>query len=186
MQVTDWAEAQKEDPKFSTVLDWLKAQKKTDLKALLTEHASSKEGQLMLKNWQNFIIHQGPCTCTQHTKVRPKIFYSLWSLGTIMSLPLNGCHRDVGQQGHDRSLSLLQECFWWPGMANQMQQSIKSCAHCLQHEGDLSKAPLYSIVATAPMDLLHVDFTSTEMTLELNRHLSSPMSWYSRIISQST
>ena len=45
-----------------------------------------------------------------------------------------------------------------------MQQSIKSCACCLQHEGDLSKA-----VATAPMDLLHVDFTGIETTLELNR-----------------
>ena len=43
MHVTDWAEAQREDPMLSAVLDWLKAQKKTDLKALLVEHASSKE-----------------------------------------------------------------------------------------------------------------------------------------------
>ena len=41
--------------------------------------------------------------------------------------------------------------------------------HCLQHEGSLSKAPLYPIMATAPMDLLHVDFTSIEMTLELKK-----------------
>ena len=44
MHVTDWAEAQREDPTLSAVLDWLKAQKKTDLKALLVEHTSSKEG----------------------------------------------------------------------------------------------------------------------------------------------
>ena len=54
-------------------------------------------------------------------------------------------------------------------MTNQMQQSINPCACCLQHAGDLSKAPLHLIMATTPMDLLHVDFTSTEMTLELNR-----------------
>ena len=59
MHITDWAEAQKEDPMLSTVLNWLKAQKKTDLKALLAEHASSEEGQLILQNWQNFTIHQG-------------------------------------------------------------------------------------------------------------------------------
>ena len=53
-------------------------------------------------------------------------------------------------------------------MANQMQESIKSCAHCLQHEGNLSKAPLHLIVVTTLMDLLHVDITSIEMTLELN------------------
>ena len=50
MQVTDWTEAQKEDPVLSAVLDWLEAQKKTDLKALLAEHASSKEGQPILQN----------------------------------------------------------------------------------------------------------------------------------------
>ena len=54
-------------------------------------------------------------------------------------------------------------------MTYQMQQSIKSCTHCLQHEGDLSKVPLHPIVATSVMDLLHVDFTSIEMTLELHR-----------------
>ena len=82
---------------------------------------------------------------------------------------LNGCHRDVGHQGHDHTLSLLQEHFWRPDMTNQMQQSIKSCMCCLQHEANLSKVPLHPIVATAPLDLLHVDFTSIEMTLELNR-----------------
>ena len=82
---------------------------------------------------------------------------------------LNGCHQDAGHQGCDHTLSLLWEHFWWPGMTNQMQQSIKSCTHCLQHEDHLSKAPLHPIVATAPMDLLHADFTSIEMTMQLNR-----------------
>ena len=75
----------------------------------------------------------------------------------------------MGHQRHACTLSLLWECFWCPGMTNQMWQSIKSCTHYLQHEGNLSKVPLHQIVATALMDLLHVDFTSIEMTLELNR-----------------
>ena len=44
MLMTNWVEAQGEDPVLSTVLDWLEAQKKTDLKTLLGEHTSSKEG----------------------------------------------------------------------------------------------------------------------------------------------
>ena len=44
MHVADWTEAQREDPMFSATLDWLKAWKKTDLKAILAEHASIKEG----------------------------------------------------------------------------------------------------------------------------------------------
>ena len=44
MHITDWVEAQKEDPVLSAVLDWLEVQKKTDLKVLLAEHASSEGG----------------------------------------------------------------------------------------------------------------------------------------------
>ena len=50
-----------------------------------------------------------------------------------------------------------------------MQQSIKNCVHCLQHEGELPKVPLHPIVVTAPLDLLHIDFTSRETTMELNQ-----------------
>ena len=82
---------------------------------------------------------------------------------------LNRCHQDTGHQGHDRTLSLLQECFWWPGMAKQMRQVIRACKHCLQYEGSTPKTPLCPIVATAPLDLLHVDFTSIETMLKLNQ-----------------
>ena len=54
-------------------------------------------------------------------------------------------------------------------MISQMSESIKNCVCCLQHEGKLPKVPLHPIVATTPLDLLHVDFTSIEMTMELNQ-----------------
>ena len=59
MHVTDWAKAQREDPALIAVLDWLGVQKKTDLKVLLADHACSEEGQLILRNHQNFTIYQG-------------------------------------------------------------------------------------------------------------------------------
>ena len=88
--------------------------------------------------------------------------------GTL-DYPLNGCHQDAGHQGHHLTLSLLQEHFWWPGMAKQMRQTIRACTCCLQFEGGFPKAPLCHIVATAPLDLLYVDFTSIETTLEPNQ-----------------
>ena len=149
-------------------IGWLKTQK-TDLKALLAEHTSSKEGQLILWNWQNFINHQGSLYLHSMPKGETEDFLLFVAPRAHHIATLNGCHGNVGHQGHDHTLSLLQEHFWLPGMANQMQQSIKTCMHCLQHEGNLSKAPLHLIVATALMGLLHVHFTSIETTLELNR-----------------
>ena len=143
------------------VLDWLKA--------LLPEHASSKEGWLILCNWQNVTIHQGALYLHLMPKGETDDFLLVVVPRAHCITTLNGFHRGVGHQEHDHTLSLLQEHFWWPGMTNQMQTYIKSCVHCLQHEGNSSKAPLYPIVATALMELLHVDFTSIETTLELNR-----------------
>ena len=54
-------------------------------------------------------------------------------------------------------------------MAKQTRQTIRAYTHCLQCEGGFPKAPLCPIVATAPLDLLHVDFTSIETTLEPNQ-----------------
>ena len=50
-----------------------------------------------------------------------------------------------------------------------MRQVINSCKCCLQYEGGTPKAPLCPIVATTPLDCLHVNFTSIETMLELNQ-----------------
>ena len=54
-------------------------------------------------------------------------------------------------------------------MTSQICQAIRTCVHCLQHEGSLPKTPLHPTIATAPLVLLHVDFTSIETTLEPNQ-----------------
>ena len=58
MHVTKWATAQWEDPELDAVLCWLEAKKKTDLRTLLGEHASSEEGQMVWRNHQNFTVLQ--------------------------------------------------------------------------------------------------------------------------------
>ena len=54
MHVTNWAAAQKEDPELDAVLQWLESKKKTDLRTLLGECISSKEGRMVWRNCQNF------------------------------------------------------------------------------------------------------------------------------------
>ena len=169
MHVTDWAKTQREDPVLNAVLDWLEVWKKTDLKTLLGEHASSEGGWLVWRNHQNFKIHQKThylCT-TPKGKSEDLLLFVVPREHWVTAL--SGCHWDAGHQDHEHTLSLLQEHFWWPGMTNQMQQSIRTCTHCLQHKGCLPKALLHPIMATVPLDLLHIDFTSIETTLEPNQ-----------------
>ena len=169
MYVTDWAKVQKEDPELDAVLQWLDSRKKADLRTLLRECIMSKEGWMVGRNCQNFISLQGTLYLCSTPKGEDEDLLLFMVPKVHQTAALNRCHQDAGHQGPDRTLSQMQEHFWWPGMATQMRQVIKTCRCCLQYEGSTPRAPLCPIVATAPLDLLHVDFTSIETTMELDK-----------------
>ena len=80
MHVTDCATAQREDPVLDAVLHWLEAKKKTDLRTLLGEHASSEE--VKRAKWYGGVIRiswssRMPSICTPCPKGRMRIYYSL-------------------------------------------------------------------------------------------------------------
>ena len=54
-------------------------------------------------------------------------------------------------------------------MVEDCRASVKGCQCCQIFEGAVVKAPLCPIKAYAPLELVHVDFTSIEMTMELNQ-----------------
>ena len=133
MHVTNWAAAQKEDPELDAVLQWLGSKKKADLRTLLGECIMSKEGQMVWRNCQNFTSLQGTLYLCSTTKGEDEDLLLFMVSKAHQTATLNGCHQDAGHQGCDRTLSLLQECFWWQGMAKQMRQVIKTCRCCLQY-----------------------------------------------------
>ena len=137
MHVTNWATAQREDPELYVVLHWLEAKKKIDLRTLLEDHASSEEGRILWRNCQNFMVLQDVLYLCSTSKGENEDLLLFVVPKAHQTATLNGCHRDAGHQGHDHTLSLLQEHFWWPGMAKQMRQTIRACIHCLQYEGGL-------------------------------------------------
>ena len=85
---------------------------------------------------------------------------------------LNGVHCDTGHQGQQQTLALVQEHFWWPMMVEDCKALIQSCPRCCVFEGVIPKVPLCPIRAHAPLELVHVDFTSVESMMELNKPLS--------------
>ena len=84
-------------------------------------------------------------------------------------LALNGVHHDAGHQGQQRTLDLTQERFWWPMMAEDCCAIVRGCPCCQVFEGEVPKAPLCPIRVYAPLELVHLDYTSIESTMELNK-----------------
>ena len=67
-----------------------------------------------------------------------------------------------GHQGIVRTLSLLRERFFWPGMHRDATQYVNKCQNCLKREATPHVAPLQPIIANQPMELVHMDFLSIE------------------------
>ena len=80
---------------------------------------------------------------------------------------LDGCHQEAAHQGQRHSTTLMQECFWWPGMTRDLRDHIKKCGHCRKYEAALPVAPMKPLTCSGPGELLHVDFTSIEETVPL-------------------
>ena len=108
IHVTDWATAQNKDPKLDAVLQWLESKKKTDLGTLLGEHTSSEEGWVVWRNHQNFTTLRGTLYLSSTPKVKNEDLLLFVVLKMYWTATLNGCHQDAGHQGHDHTLSLLQ------------------------------------------------------------------------------
>ena len=144
MYVTNWATAQREDPELDAVLHWLEAKKKTDMRTLLGENTSSEEGQMVWRNHQNFMVVQDALYLCSTPKGENEDLLLSMMPKAHQTATLNGYHQDVGHQGHDHTLSLLQEHFWWLGMAKQMRQVIRACT-CSFSMRVASLKPLYTI-----------------------------------------
>ena len=82
---------------------------------------------------------------------------------------LNGVHWDASHRGQQRTLAVTQERFWWPMMMEDCQAIVRECPHCQAFEGEVPRAPLCLIRVYAPLELVHLDYTSIESTMELNK-----------------
>ena len=85
------------------------------------------------------------------------------------TVALNGVHYNAGHQGQQRVLALAQEHFWWPMMAEDCKALVRVFLRCHAFEGVVPKALLCPIRVHPPLELVHVDFTNMESTMELNK-----------------
>ena len=166
--ITNWKLEQQEDPVLYQVVKHRKASRETFKEALLkvtdrkavSAYAKSKD-QLIMKN--SLLYRQSKQGQTRETVLQfvvPQIH---------RNVALDGCHHEAAHQGQSRSLSLMQEQFWWPGMACNLRNCIRKCSRCKKFEAAPPVAPLRPLACSGPGELLHVDFTSIEETVPLHK-----------------
>ena len=82
---------------------------------------------------------------------------------------IDSCHHSVRHQGHDRTLSLMKELFWWPGMSQALLKAIANCGRCIQYEAKGQLPPMQPIICTEPMELVHIDYIGMEVMVATDK-----------------
>ena len=172
LHVTDWVATQWEDPVLKATIDWISNWKVQNLKHLFGDDANTEDGLAVLWEQKRLMLYQGALYHC-HTPDGELEGVMQFVVPTAhQRAAMNRCHWDAGHQGQQWMLYLLQDWFWWSSMAAQMHKVINKCKWCIQYEGICAKAPMQPIIATASLELPHVDFMSIEMTMELCQPLN--------------
>ena len=125
--ITNWKVERQEDPVLYQAVKHRRASREVFKEALLkvtdrkavSAYVKSKD-QLVMKN--GLLYQQSKLGQTGETVLQfvvPQIH---------RSTALDGCHREAAHQGQSCSLSLMQERFWWPGMAHDLRNRIRKCS----------------------------------------------------------
>jgi transposase InsO family protein len=157
-----WVDRQSLDPCISKVRSYLLAGCKP------TERQRSRESpgvRRYLREWKRLYLSDGvvfrrrvtPLSITPSRQLLLPQCYHSWAL--------MGLHDHVAHQGLDRTLALVRDRYYWPGMQADVAHKVKTCDRCIRRKTppDAHKrVPLISIPATAPLELVSVDYLSLE------------------------
>ena len=176
MHAVDWGEAQETDAVLAPCRKWLRTRKdppfpKRDalLKKYLGDNADTEEGRTLFCTCHSLVLSKGLLYVSTMPKGEAEgILVFVVPTGQCHAA-LNGVHCNAGHQGQQRTLALMQEQFLLPKMADNCRALVRGCQQCCVFKGAVPKAPMCPIRAHAPLELVHINFTSVESTMELNK-----------------
>ena len=150
MHVTDWAEAQREDPEIEAAMDWCHLNRKNELwmqqlaqlKSRSGSRKNSSEGKSILQYADKLTLSGG----LLYYKHKPK--YHIEEVKHFIvprahrRTAIDGCHHDAGHQGKKRMESLISDQFWWSGVYDDVDKVVKNCRQCQLYGRREEKAPM--------------------------------------------
>ena len=167
----EWKQEQFRDPALAAIRDWILAKQhsldpksypKDLLVAALKRCTDEKETQAYLRylnklKLTNGLLYKEGEKANDDSRTPQFVVPNMYR-----KRALDGCHRDAGHQGQARTLSLLQDRFWWPGMTEQSREAVRTCSRCTSAAANQEHAPMCPITVTHPMELVHVDVVGIE------------------------
>lgn len=114
-----------------------------------------------LKEWDRFELKDG--VLYRRRKDKDSTTYQFVLPEGLRSSVMSSLHDHMGHMGMERTLDLVRSRFYWPKMASEVEQKVRTCGRCVRRKSLPQKAaPLVNIQATRPLQLVCMDFLSLE------------------------
>ena len=167
----DWVKAQSGDPIIPQVIKWIQWPRddRRKLEEYLARVASDYERRFYAALQREFTL-QDNLLYLQDTPTNSQDTVPVFVVSAAdRQAAIDSCHRSAGHQGHDRTLSLMKERFWWPGMSHALLWAVANCGRCIQYEAKGQLPPMQPIICTEPMELVHIDYVGMEVTIAMDK-----------------
>ena len=114
--------------------------------------------------WRNFdklqIINE---IMYRETYIDGKQKYQVMLPASCVPTILTSLHDDMGHPGRDKSISLVQDRFFWHKMTVDIEDWIQKCRRCILRKSPTNnRAPLINITTFQPLELVCLDFLKLE------------------------
>ena len=159
MAQMDQREIRKQQLEDSFLGFWVRAVRKKEQpeRAIL----KTREDLAMLKIFSSLKLVRG--VLYRETQVDSEKKNLLVLPSCFIEQVLTGLHNDMGHPGKDRTLSLLRDRFYWPGMTSDTDAWITNCGRCIRRKTRTDvRAPLVNITSHYPLELVCIDYLTLE------------------------
>lgn len=151
--IIDWEKAQSLDPDIHHVIEYVRNEQKPPK----NEIGSNP----LLRQFNHLKLIEGVLHRVTHIdeETRHQLVLPIEHASTV----LEALHDDMGHPGKDRTLSLIRDRFYWPGMHKDIETWIEECGRCTRRKTPTNqRAPLVNITTTSPLELVCMDFLTLE------------------------
>ena len=126
----------------------------------LPSRFTSKDDLTMRKQYKNLRIKRGILfRCIQE---EDRIIEQPVVPETYRTEILKAIHNDIGHPGKKRTLRLIRERFYWPGVGSDACEWVEKCERCIRRKSTIEKEPLVNVHSTYPLELVCIDYLTLE------------------------
>ena len=159
MTLEDWHQAQEADPVLSLVITRLR-----DGTLGKGQSNTMDPPEISQYRWEHnhLLLKKGILYRQARPREPGETLLQLVLPAAQREIALRRCHDEVGHLGLECMLDLMHDRFFWPHMAAQVKEHIGKCCPCLAFKARQPKAPPKNIMATHPLELVHIDYLCLE------------------------